>query len=105
VRVRARDLLRQGRLAHREGRHSEAVILFFRATVARLTERGLLLDDRSRTNREHLRDLRRREREAKALSAVIPGFERVRYGKREATNDDAELALSTAVSLFPEDTR
>ena len=69
--------------------------------LARLTERGLLLDDESRTNFEHLRDLRD-AREAQWLAQAIPPFERVHYGGRAATREDAEAALAAAAPLFPD---
>jgi hypothetical protein len=99
----ARALYRRGEEAARAGRHAEAVVLLFRAMVARLVERGLLLADPSRTNREHLRDLRRRPREAEAVRSVLPAFERVRYGAAAAGREDAQLAARAAAALFPED--
>jgi hypothetical protein len=99
--VSAAELYRQGRAAHAAGRPGEAVVLLFRAMVARLTERGLLLNDPSRTNREHLSDLRRREREAGALRAAIPPFERVRYGRAEPAASDVSETLTAASVLFP----
>jgi hypothetical protein len=99
----AAEVYRQGRAALAEGRHAEAIVLLFRAMILRLTERGLLLNDPSRTNREHLRDLRRREREARALRSAIPAFERVRYGRGEPAADEAAQALAAAQTLFPAD--
>jgi hypothetical protein len=76
------------------------VLWFFRAVVARLAETGILLDDASRTNREHQRDLRRRPVEAGAFARATPPFERVRYGSREATPEDASLAREAADVVF-----
>jgi hypothetical protein len=104
-RPRSRDLFREGRAARAEGRFADAVVLLFRAIVTRLTERGVLLDDPSRTNREHLRDLARRKREAPALVATLPAFERVRYGGAPAAEDEAAGALAAAAPLFPEESR
>ena len=101
----AAALFREGREAHAAGRLAEAITLLFRAMVARLVERGLLLDDPSRTNREHLRDLRRREREAAALRSATPAFERVRYGEMEPAVSDADDALAAALPLFPAEPR
>ncbi|MEZ5064011.1 MAG: DUF4129 domain-containing protein [bacterium] len=102
-RVTARELYARARAARAEGRHGDAVGFAFRAIVRRLIERGLLLDDDSRTNREHLRTLRRRPEESEVLSAVIPPFERMRYGAIPAVAADADLTLSAARSLFPEE--
>ena len=73
--------------------------------IARLTERGLLLNDPSRTNREHLRDLRRREDEARLLRSAIPAFENVRYGKNEPVDADLAETLAAAQALFPTEPR
>lgn len=86
------------------GRPSEAVVLFFRAMVARMTERGLLLDDASRTNREHLRDLRDRREEAAAVAVALGPFERVLYGRGRAAPAEAQRVLAAARVLFPEET-
>lgn len=93
-------LFREGLAAHDAGRHSDAVVLLFRAIVARLSRIGLLLDDPSRTNREHQRDLRRRRHEADAFARAIPPFERVRYGSREATADEAAVVRDAAAAIF-----
>jgi hypothetical protein len=98
----ARDLHRRGTEAAQRGDHAEAVILLFRAMIARLIERGLLLADPSRTNGEHLRDLAGRPRESAAVRALMPAFERVRYGAAAAGAGDAELAVREAALLFPE---
>ena len=103
--VSADEIYRQGRAAHAEGRFADAIILLFRAMIARLTERGLLLNDPSRTNREHLRDLRRREGEAQALRSAIPTFEHVRYGEREPVAAEASETLAAAQKLFPAEPR
>lgn len=99
----AADLYRAARDAAAVGRHAEAVLLAFRAIVARLIERGLLLADPSRTNREHLRDLGPRAREAAALRAALPAFERVRYGRRDAGAVEAAGAIEAAAALFREE--
>jgi len=99
----ARSLYRRGAAAAAEGRHAEAVVLLFRAMVSRLIERGLLLADPSRTNREHLRDLRRRPREEEAVRSVLPAFERVRYGAAEAGPEEARRVAGAAAGLFPEE--
>lgn len=99
----ARELYRRGARAARSGNHADAVVLLFRAMVARLIERGLLLADPSRTNREHLRDLGARPREAGAIRAVMPAFERIRYGAAAAGPDEAMLAAREAAGLFPEE--
>ena len=51
----------------------------------------------------HLRALRRRPAEAETLSAAIPPFERMRYGTIPAVAADADLTLSAARALFPEE--
>lgn len=84
------------------GDFGAAVTRLFRAIVARLTERGLLLDDESRTNFEHLRDLRK-TRESRCFAAAIPPFERVLYGRHAATREDAEATLAAAAPLFPDE--
>jgi hypothetical protein len=99
----ARELHRRGAAAARAGRHAEAVVLLFRAILARLIERRLLLADPSRTNREHLRDLRARPREAAAVRAVMPAFERIRYGGAAAGPEEATLAAREAAAFFPDD--
>jgi hypothetical protein len=99
----ARELYRRGVEASRRGDHAGAVVLLFRAMVARLIERGLLLADPSRTNREHLRDLGRRPRESAAIRAVMPAFERVRYGAAAAGPGDSTVAVREASLLFPDE--
>jgi hypothetical protein len=88
--------------AMRAGRFAEAVVLLFRAMIARLAERDLLLRDPSRTNREHVRDLAARPREADAVRAALPCFERVRYGERAVERDDAERVVAAAAVVFAE---
>ena len=105
ARASSGELYRSGRAAHAEGRPADAIILLFRAMIARLTERGFLLNDPSRTNREHLRDLRRRKGEARALRSAIPAFENVRYGKGEPVAADVAEALAAAQALFPTEPR
>jgi hypothetical protein len=99
----AADLYRAAREAQASGRSTEAIVLFFRAMVARLVERGFLLGDPSRTNREHARDLRRRPEECALLMEALPVFEGVRYGRSAAGEEDARAAAALAAHLFPED--
>ena len=96
----AAELYRRGIAAHDTGDHRAAVVLLFRAMVQRLAEVGLLLDDPSRTNREHERDLRRRRAERSAFAAAVPPFERVRYGRRDATAEDARVLREAARAVF-----
>jgi hypothetical protein len=84
------------------GRFAEAVVLLFRATIARLGERGLVLRDPSRTNREHVRDLAGRPREAEAVRSALPCFERVRYGRRSVERAEAERVAAAAAAVFGE---
>lgn len=103
--VPARSWYDQGRNAFDAGRHSEAVVLLFRGIVGRLAELGFLLRDTSRTNREHLRDLRVRPREEAMLRVTIPPFERVCYGAKPAEEKDARVLLEAATHLFADGTR
>lgn len=98
----ASELYRRGLGAADGGQHTEAVVLLFRAIVHRLAEVGLLLDDPSRTNREHQRDLRRRREEARAFASAASPFERVRYGQCEATAEDATVVRAAANLVFGE---
>lgn len=100
LREPASELYRRGIVAHDAGEHREAVVFLFRAMVNRLAEVGLLLDDPSRTNREHQRDLRRRRDESRAFADAVPPFERVRYGRRDATADDARVLREAARAVF-----
>jgi hypothetical protein len=88
--------------AKRAGRFADAVVLLFRAMIARLAEQGLVLRDSSRTNREHVRDLAGRLREAEAVRAALPCFERVRYGRREAGSAEADRVAAAAAAVFGE---
>ena len=101
-RVPAAEWNRRGREAMAAGRHSEAVVFLFRAIVAHLAESGILHDDPSRTNREHRRDLRRRPAEAEAFDRAVPSFERVRYGRRDATEEEARLVAASAAAVLGE---
>lgn len=96
----AAELYRRGQEAHAAGRYSDAVVLLFRAIVHRLAEVGLLLDDPSRTNREHQLDLRRRQEEGRAFASAARPFERVRYGQGDATAEDAQLVDAAARLVF-----
>jgi len=98
----ARSWFDAGRRAFDEGRHADAVILLFRGIVSRLAESGYVLPDPSRTNGDHLRDLRERPREEALLRATIPTFERVRYGNRSVDATEARALLDAASALFAE---
>jgi hypothetical protein len=102
ARAPARALLADGLAARAAGRWTEAVELLFRATVAGLVEHGLLLDDPARTNREHVRDLRARGDAARVLAGAVSPFERVRYGRRAATETEAERVATAAAALVPD---
>lgn len=102
-RVAAVELYRAGREHLRAGAFGEAVVHLFRAMIGRLTERELLLDDPSRTDREHLRDLRARPGESAVLATALPTFERVRYGNRSVGERQARDVLVAAEALFPEE--
>lgn len=102
----ARDpaaLFRAGCRAMRAGNDGEAIMNLFRAMIARLQDRGLLLPDTSRTNREHLRDLRERRAERIAVASALAPFESVRYGLHPAAPADTDRVFAAARTLFPEE--
>jgi len=63
-----------------QGDYRLAVRYLYLSALLILDERGLLYYDRTRTNREYLRDLAARPQTASLLRAVIDVFDRVWYG-------------------------
>ncbi len=63
-----------------QGDYRSAVRYLYLSALLILDERGLLFYDRTRTNRQYLRDLASRPQTASLLRAVIDVFDRVWYG-------------------------
>jgi hypothetical protein len=83
-----RDWLRSAREAAEHGDYRAAIHAAYWAGVARLEDRNLLEQDRSRTPRESLRLVRRESTEYAPLAQLTGRFELVWYGYRPATATD-----------------
>ncbi len=77
----------------REGNLRQALRAFFLATLAHLSEGGWVSIQKSKSNREYVRELQRRAHEKSVLAEIFASqadqFDRVWYGGRPVT--DAEL--------------
>lgn len=89
----ATDLLDQAGEALREGKYPEAVRLALLAVIARLEKQGLLRYDTTRTNREYQTELRPRADLSARFGQVARIYERIWYGRGEASSTDAQEAI------------
>ncbi len=76
----AERALQQARQHSTQGDYRTAVRYLYLSSLLLLIERGLLLPDRSLTNREHLRRVADRPELARPLREVVEVFDRVWYG-------------------------
>jgi hypothetical protein len=76
----ARTALNRADTLSKEGEYRSAVRYLYLSALLILDERGLLYYDRTKTNREYLRNLAGNARSAELLREVINVFDRVWYG-------------------------
>ncbi len=95
----ARDWAREARSAATRGEYREAIRLIYGAAVLALGEAGAWQVDRSRTHREYVRLLPADSARRPHLMALTDCFERVWYGRAQASDSDYEAALAELESL------
>jgi hypothetical protein len=76
-----------------------AVILMFRSVLARLDEQDLITHHPGRTNREILRAVSSNPSLARALSGMVPLFNRVRYGNAHCDRAQYERFMALCRDL------
>jgi len=95
----ARDWAQEARSAAARGEFREAIRLIYGAAVLALGEAGAWQVDRSRTHREYVRLLPADSARRPHLMALTDCFERVWYGRAQASDSDYEAALAELESL------
>ena len=95
----ARDWTQEARSAAARGEFREAIRLIYGAAVLALGEAGAWQVDRSRTHREYVRLLPADSQRRPHLMALTDCFERVWYGRAQASDSDYEAALAELESL------
>ena len=95
----ARDWVQEARNAAARGEFREAIRLIYGAAVLALGEAGAWQVDRSRTHREYVRLLPDNSACRPHLIALTDCFERVWYGRAQASAGDYEAALAELESL------
>jgi hypothetical protein len=94
------DPLREARAAEQAGEWRQAVRLLYIAALRVLRERGWLVLEANRTNWEYQRLLTQRAPElARLLLPATRRFDRIWYGKRMATAEDAAAMHSCVAAL------
>jgi len=88
------EWLRRARLAAGRGEYGDAVRFTYYAALYRLGELGVWQIDPSRTHREYLRLMPADSLRSPALAAITSRFERVWYGRRQASAEDFESAMA-----------
>jgi len=94
-----RDWVEEARSAAARGEFREAIRLVYGAALLALGEAGAWQVDRSRTHREYLRLLPADSARRPHLVALTDCFERVWYGRAQASGGDYEAALAELESL------
>ena len=94
-----RDWAEEARSAAARGEFREAIRLVYGAAVLALGEAGAWQVERSRTHREYLRLLPADSAHRPHLVALTDCFERVWYGRAQASDCDYEAALAELESL------
>ena len=96
----AADLFEQAGQALRDGMFAEAIRLALLALIARLEKQGLLRYDTTRTNREYQMELRHGSDLAACFGRLARIYERVWYGRVQASRAEAEQAISLCRSVI-----
>jgi hypothetical protein len=94
-----RDWVQNARAAAGRGDYRDAVRIIYGAAVRRIGEAGTWQVDPARTHREYVRLLPANSTQRPALVAITTCFERVWYGRAEASATDYEAALTELESL------
>ena len=95
----ARDWVEEARKAATRGEYRDAIRIIYGAAVLALGEAGAWQVDPSRTHREYARLLPRDSLRRPHLIALTDCFERVWYGRAQASARDYEAALAELESL------
>ncbi len=94
------DPLREARDAEEAGEWRQAVRLIYIATLRQLRDQGYLVLEANNTNGEYQRQLGRRSSElARLLLPATLRFDRIWYGKRTASAEDAQAMRSCLLAL------
>ena len=95
----ARDWVKEAQNAAARGEYRDAIRILYGAAVLALGEAGAWQVDPSRTHREYVRLLPRDSLRRPHLMALTDCFERVWYGRAQASALDYEAALADLESL------